>query len=191
MKLGIVIGSVREGRVTDRMAKWVETEAKTMEGVETKIIDLKDMPMELFNEAVSPRYNPDRKPEGNVKVWLDAVAECDALAVITPEYNRSYAPALKNAIDYLDYQLEHKPVMLVAHGSTGGAQAVGHLRGVFPGVGSITTPIAVMVAGFSQSFDEKGVPNEEVKNNPYGPVTNLKNALTELKWFSDALAKTK
>ena len=189
MKLGIVIGSVRETRVTDRMAKWIENEAKTMNDVETKLIDLMDLPMPLFNEAGSPRYNNDRHTDKNVQKWLDLVDGCDALVIVTPEYNRSYAPALKNAIDYLDFQLEHKPVLLASHGSTGGAQAVSHLRAVFPGVGSIATPIAVMViGGIANQFDENGQPSEEVKNNPYGPVTLIKRALPELKWFSDALA---
>ena len=102
MKLGIVIGSVREGRVTDRLAKWVENEAKSTHGVEPKIIDLKDIPLPLFDEAMSPQSSPNRQPNSNVKVWLDAVNDCDALALVTPEYNRSVSAALKNAIDYLE-----------------------------------------------------------------------------------------
>ena len=146
--------------------------------------------MALFDEPASPQYNPDRHPEANVKKWLDLVQACDALVVVTPEYNRSYSSALKNAIDYLDFQLQRKPVLLVAHGSSGGAQAIGHLRGVFPGVVAVTIPPAVMVVGrVTELFDETGEPSEELKNNPYGPVPSLQNALKELKWYSDALAK--
>src|ERR1700722_8891334 len=144
MTVGIVIGSVREGRVTNRLAKWVANEVDKNDGLESKIIDLKDYPMPLFDEPVSPQYNPNRKPVKEVQLWLDAVNECDAVVLVTPEYNRSYAPALKNALDYLDFQLKRKPVLLVSHGSTGGAQAISHLRGVIPGLLSITIPTAVM-----------------------------------------------
>lgn len=192
MKLGIIIGSVREGRFSDRLGKWIEREANQIDGVEAKIIDLKDMPMPLFNEAISPQFNPNRKSSKEVQVWLDAVVDCDAVALITPEYNRSYAPALKNAIDYLDFQLKRKPAMLVSHGVTGGAQAVSHLRAVLPGVVSITIPPAVMINGqIGDMFDEDGQPSMEVKNNPYGPSAALKNALSELKWYSDALSKAR
>jgi NAD(P)H-dependent FMN reductase len=192
MKLGIIIGSVREGRVSDRLAKWVENEAKLLDNVETVIVDLKKHQMPFFSEPASPQYNPERQPDKSVQEWLDIVAECDALAVVTPEYNRSYSAVLKNAIDHLDFQLKHKPVMIVAHGSTGGAQAVSHLRAVFPGVLAVTIPPAVMVVGqVSQIINEKGEANEEIKNNPYGPQSALKNALEELKWYSDALAKAR
>lgn len=192
MKLGIVIGSIREERVSDRLAKWVENQAKTMEEVETMMIDLKHYPMPLFNEPVSPQYNPNRKPEKIVQEWMDAVGQCDALVLVTPEYNRSYSSVLKNALDYLDFQLKRKPVSLVAHGSTGGAQAVSHLRAVIPGLVAVTNPMAVMVVGrVGEMFDEEGNPNEEIKNNPYGPQFALKNALIELKWLSDALSKAR
>jgi NAD(P)H-dependent FMN reductase len=189
MKLGIVIGSVREGRVTDRLAKWVEREAKDIKGIEPKIIDLKDIPLPLFDEAASPQYNPNRQSKNEVKVWLDAVNGCDALALVTPEYNRSLSAALKNAIDYLDYQLKRKPVLLVAHGSTGGAQAVSHLRGILPGVLAVTVPPAVMIVGqVGSMFDAEGNMNDELKANPYGPQASLTNGLSELKWYSDILA---
>lgn len=192
MKIGIVIGSVRQGRVSNKLAKWVENEVSSLDGVDVKLLDLVDYPMPLFDEAVSPQYNPDRKPTNEVKKWLDAVSECDAVVLVTPEYNRSYSSALKNALDYLDFQLKRKPVLLVAHGSTGGAQSVAHLRGVVPGLGGITVPAAVMVVGrVDDIVDENGNVSEEVKANPYGPQAALTGAVAELKWFTDALSSAK
>ncbi len=192
MKLGIVIGSIRENRVSDRLAKWVDNQAKSTDGVETKLIDLLDYPMPLFNEPMSPRYNKDRQLEGAVKDWLEAVADCDAVVFVTPEYNRSYSSAVKNAIDYLDYQLERKPVMLVAHGSTGGAQAVSHLRAVFPGVGAVTSPVAVMVTDrVAHLFDENGQASDEFMADQMGPQGTLEKALEDLKWLSDAMAQAR
>jgi len=188
MKLGIVIGSVREGRISDRIAKWVDNEAKSSSTISSEVVDLKDFSLALFDEPISPQYNPDRQATGEVKKWLDKIGGFDALVLVTPEYNRSYSAVLKNALDYLDFQIKRKPVMLVAHGVTGGAQAVSHLRAVLPGLGAITTPSAVMITGRAgEMINEEGQATEEVKNNPYGPQTALKNALAELEWFSDAL----
>jgi NAD(P)H-dependent FMN reductase len=121
--------------------------------------------------------------------WLDKIAEADAFILVTPEYNRSYSAALKNAIDYVDFQFAKKPVMLVAHGSTGGAQAVSHLRGVLPGLQTFTTPSAVYLVGRAgELIDENGNLDKAVQENPYGPGAALKTALEQLKWYSDALA---
>ncbi len=188
MKVGILIGSIRKQRVSDRLAKWVLNEVKNIDGSAGTIIDLVDFNLPLFDEEVSPQFNPKRNINPEARRLLDIVANQDALVVVTPEYNRSYSSALKNALDYLDFQIEKKPVLLVAHGSTGGAQAVAHLRGVFPGLLAITVPRAIMIPRrIGEIFNEDGFLNDPTKDEPYGLQTNLKTALSDLKWYSDAL----
>ncbi len=188
MKLGIIIGSTREGRSTDRAAKWVATVAGTLEGVEVTTIDLRDFDLPMFNEAVSPQYNPERKTEGVVKQWLDALAAQDAVIVVTPEYNRSIPGVLKNAFDYVAYELDKKPVGIVAHGSANGAQAISHLRGIIPGMLAVGVPRAVFVPMAGVAFDETGVLNAEIAANPYGPAGALNAMLADLVEYSKALA---
>lgn len=189
MKLQIIIGSTRPGRMSDRVGLWAVHVAKEMPGVEAELIDLVDYPMPFFDEPISPQYNSDRKPIEAVKKWLDKVAEADAYVLVTPEYNRSYSAVLKNALDYVDFQFAKKPVAILAHGVTGGAQAVSHLRGVLPGLQAITVPVAAFFKDrVGESIDEKGILDETVKSKPYGPQTELKNMLDTTKWYSDALA---
>lgn len=188
MKVQVIVGSIRENRVTDKAAKWVASEAAKLADVQAEVVDLIDYPMPLFSEGVSPRYNADRKPAPEVKKWLDKVAEADAYVFVTAEYNRSTTPVIKNAIDYLGYELEKKPVLLVGHGSTGGAQAIGNLREIFPGVGAVTIAKAVYLTDRpGEVMDDEGKLNEEVANRAYGPQNILQAALEELKWYSDAL----
>ena len=191
MKLGIIIGSTREGRSTDRAAKWVATVANTLEGVEVTMLDLRGYDLPMFNEAVSPQYNPARNPEGVVKQWLDALASQDAFIVVTPEYNRSIPAVLKNALDYVAYEMEKKPVGIVAHGSTNGAQAVSHLRGIIPGVLAISVPKAVFAPMAGSAFDENGVLNADIAANPHGPAGALNAMLADLVWYADALVAAK
>jgi NAD(P)H-dependent FMN reductase len=185
-KIAVIIGSVRESRVTDRLAKWVSDELGKVAEIET--VDLTDYPMPLFNEAISPRYNPERKPVPGVQKWLDKVAEFDGYVIVTPEYNRSTSAVIKNAIDYLDYQMENKPVALVGHGSSGGAQAIATLRMALPGVGAVTVPQALFFTDrVGEAIDEAGVLKEELRDNPYGPQTNLETQAKSLVWYADAL----
>jgi NAD(P)H-dependent FMN reductase len=189
MKVQVIIGSTRPTRVTPRVAKWVAAEAKNLPDTEVEIVDLIDYPLVFLDEPISPQYNPDRKPNPVAQKWLNKIAEADAYVLVSPEYNRSYTAVLKNALDYVDFQFANKPVALVAHGSTGGAQAVSHLRAVLPGLKAITVPAATFLVGRAgELIDEDGNLQSELKENPYGPQTALKGTLQDTKWYNDALA---
>jgi len=185
-KIAVVVGAAREGRITDRLAKWVAAEMEQVAEVET--LDLRDYPMPFLDEPISPRYNPDRQPDAETKKWLDKIGQFDGYVFVTPEYNRSTSAVLKNAIDVLDYQLEKKPVALVGHGSSGGAQAIANLRMALPGVGAVTVPQALFFTDrVGEAIDEKGVLDAELEAKPYGHHTNLKTLAETLKWYADAL----
>src|SRR5258707_837668 len=128
MKLAVILGTVREGRHTEKLAKWVLEEAKKLPDTQVELLDLKDYPMPFFDEPVSPRFNPNRQPKPEVKKWLDKLQEQDAFVVVTPEYNHSIPGVLKNSLDYIDWQVSKKPFAIVSHGSAGGARAAGHLK---------------------------------------------------------------
>lgn len=118
MKLGIIVGTTREGRQTIKQAKWVAANAAALEDVEVSLIDLADYQMPFFAEAVSPRYNPARVIDPTVQKYLDKLAEQDAYIFVTPEYNHSIPGVLKNSFDYVDFQMKRKPSAIVSHGST-------------------------------------------------------------------------
>ncbi len=190
MKLQVIIAATRAGRVTDRIAHWVVAEANTMPDTTVEVVDLADYPMPFFDEAISPQYNPDRQPVPAVKKWLDKLAEADAYVIVTPEYNRSMPGVLKNALDYIDFQIAKKPVGLVAHGSSGGAQAVATIRIAIAGLKTFATPTTTFItARAGELFDEQGnLLDETIKENPYGIHAAMQATLSEVKWYSDALA---
>lgn len=190
MKLAVVMGATREGRKTERQAKWVANAAKQVEDTEVELLDLNDYPLPFFYEAIPPRYNPGRKPEPAAQKWLDKIAEFDAYIFVTPEYNHSIPAVLKNAIDFLDWQLKRKPVAVISHGAAGGARAATDLKEILSGSSAAVIPVgpSLSVLHMTEIIDEDGNMSEEAKANPYGPQTDLEALLTELKWYSDALA---
>lgn len=187
MKLAIVVGSVRQGRQTYKQAKWVQNTAKQFDSIDSEIVDLKDYPMPFFDEPVSPRYNPDRQIDVRVQRFLNKIAEFDAYIFVTPEYNHSITGVLKNAIDFITFEMKRKPSAIVSHGTVGGARAAMHLKEILSE--SLTVPIqnSVALPKMSEAIDEKGNLSEELKANPYGPQTALENLLKELEWYSEAL----
>jgi len=98
------------------------------EGAELKIIDLAPIP--FFNEDLEGQSLPEAVLE-----LASSVQAADALLLVTPEYNYSVAPVIKNAIDWVSRQSTGAPVMgkpvaimSASTGMFGGARAQYHLR---------------------------------------------------------------
>lgn len=185
MNLQVIIGSTRPGRTSERLAKWVASEAKNIPGTEVEIIDLLDYPMPFLDEPISPRYNPDRHINPEAGKWVSKLAEADAYLFVTPEYNHSIPGVLKNALDYVTTELTHKPATVVSHGSVGGARATMHLKEILSESRAAVVPLALAFPGrVGESLDEGGALKLELTP---GPQAALKAVLEDLQWYSDAL----
>lgn len=189
MKLVIIDGSIRNAKATPRIAKWVHEAAKeNLADVEIELVDLKELNLPQFEEPVSPMMNPDRKPEGAVKQWLDTLASADGFVIITPEYNHGMPGGLKNAIDLIDFQVMKKPFTVVGHGGTGGARAIAQVKQVLNGnLGAVPIHSAVNVigyVGYTNDIDESGEATTDATKALAGP---LAEGLKTLQWYMGAL----
>ena len=187
MNLAIIVGSTRQNRQSIKEAQWVAKTAEKLDGVKVKLIDLVDYPMPFFNEPMSPRYNPNREIDPDVKKWLDVIAPFDAYIFVTPEYNHSIPGVLKNALDFVTIEFVHKPAAVVSHGSVGGARAAVMLKEILSESRAVVIPSTVAFVAISEGIDEEGNLSEEMMDNPYGPQAALKALLDDLQWYSDAL----
>jgi len=185
-KIAVIVGSVRENRVTDKLAKWVAQEVGKVADVE--VLDLKDYPLPLFAEGTSPRFDPSYSPIPEAQKWIDKLAEFDGYVITTAEYNRAIPGALKNAFDYVNNVVVDKPAAIVAHGSTGGAQAVASLRITLPGNGLVTLPNALFFTDqVGQAIDDAGMLSAELQDSPYGPQAQLTGLAVALVKYAEAL----
>ena len=185
--IAVITGTTRNARQTPKQALWVQKALEAKEGVTVTALDLRDFPMPFFDEPVSPRYNPDRAPEGAVKAWLDALSQADAYVVVTPEYNHSIPGVLKNAFDYVGFEMNQKPSAIVSHGSVGGARAAMHLKEILSESKTVPIPEFVAFHGVSEGIDDEGKLSEELKANPYGPQAALTGLVDSLVWYTEAL----
>ena len=124
--IGIVVGSTREGRFSERAAAWFHGIAARRTDVSVEIIDLRDYPMPFFDEPASPAWVPP-KDQAAMR-WAAKLAALDGFVFVTPEYNHGYSAVLKNALDYAFQQFNRKPAAFVGYGGVGAARAIEQLR---------------------------------------------------------------
>ena len=127
MRVGIIIGSTRPGRIAPGVASWVHEIALRRGDGEYEIVDLKAFNLPLLDEPLPPSIG--RYEKEHTKRWARTVASFDAFVFVTPEYNHSLPAALKNAIDFLYAEWTNKSAGFVSYGSGLGIRAVEQLRG--------------------------------------------------------------
>lgn len=131
IQIGMILGSTRPGRRVDTVAQWVADTAARHPAVKAgdasiDFVDIADYKLPLLDEpapAATGIYMND-----HTKRWSAAIARYDGFVFVTPEYNSAIPAALKNAIDYLWLEWNHKAAGIVSYGLYGGARAAEQLR---------------------------------------------------------------
>lgn len=181
VKLYVILGSTRPNRASEKIAPWVISEMKKLEGVEVELIDLRDWPLPFFNEPTQIT-NPSEIILLLAKQWSEKILQADGFLIITPEYNHGYTAVLKNAFDYLYTEWHRKPIAFVSYGgSTGGSRAVEQLRLVSIELKMVPISTAVHLVRFKKELDEQGIPTNPV----YGKT--LEKLLDDLIWYATIL----
>lgn len=150
LRVAIILGSTREGRVCDAVGDWFAELARRHGGLETEVLDLAAY---RFPE----RY--PRRPTGQVRELLARLGRAEAFVVVTPEYNRSFPAALKQAIDFAYDEWRAKPVGFVSYGcGSDGVYAAEQLRTVFTELHAATIRARVGVNLLGGGVDAAGRP---------------------------------
>lgn len=150
----VILGSVRRGRKSDRVAAFVMSRLARLDGVTATLVDLEALDLPVMEERLG-RIEPE--PPGLADLGA-AIAAADALVIVSPEYNHGYPGVLKNALDYFLAQFKRTPVALVtvSAGGHGGVNAWAQLVTVLVNMGAIVLPQTVAVSKVGETFTEDG-----------------------------------
>jgi len=121
LKIGIILGSTREGRVSPQVGAWVKELASQRTDAHFEIVDVKEYKLPLLGESSDVT---------GVTQWNQKLATLDGFIFIAGEYNHSITASLKNALDSARDPWNNKAAGIVSYGSVGGARAAEHLRGI-------------------------------------------------------------
>lgn len=128
MRIAIIIGSTRPGRLGPTVAQWVYDVASQREAATYELVDLADYDLPLLSEPTVPGAANGEYEVPQTQRWAAAVKEYDAYVFVTPEYNHGVPAALKNAFDVLYVEWVKKAIAFVSYGADGGVRAVEHWR---------------------------------------------------------------
>ncbi|MEH7492178.1 NAD(P)H-dependent oxidoreductase [Neobacillus sp. 3P2-tot-E-2] len=122
LKIGIILGSTRQGRVSPQVGEWVKGIADKRGDADYEIVDISDYNL--------PFLGTTDGSEPGIAAWNQKLASLDGFVFVVQEYNHSITGALKNALDFAREAWNDKAAGIVSYGSTGGARAAEHLRGI-------------------------------------------------------------
>jgi NAD(P)H-dependent FMN reductase len=186
LHIGIIIGSTREARFSEQPAQWIFAKAAARTGITAELLDLRDYPLPFYEEAQGPSSLKGNYKNEVAKKWLAKVATCDAYIIVTPEYNHGYPAVLKNALDYVYYEWNKKPVSFVSYGGVGGARAIEQLRLVSIELQMAPLSTSVNITGFWSLLDEKGKLKSTESFDKQGD-----KLLDQLTWWGHALKEAR
>jgi NAD(P)H-dependent FMN reductase len=182
MKIEIIAGSARENSVTFRVALFLQNWLKQNTEHETGIIDLRkwDLP-HLQNTWPSIEKVP-----APFKPLAERVYNADAFIVVTPEYNGSYSPALKNLLDHFPKQYR-KPfgIVTASPGAMGGMRAAQQMLLLVPALFGTASPHLLIIPAVDKKFSPDGDLLEESFQDA------VHNFINEFLWLAEKLVEEK
>lgn len=122
LNVGIILGSTRQGRVSPEVGEWIKEIADQRGDANYEIVDIADYQL--------PFVGTTDGTEPGIAAWNEKLNSLDGFVFIAQEYNHSITGALKNALDSAREAWNNKAAGIVSYGSTGGARAAEHLRGI-------------------------------------------------------------
>jgi NAD(P)H-dependent FMN reductase len=163
--VAVVYGSVRDGRLCDRVGGWVLSRLDARADVTVSVLDPREH-----------RANGYAALKGQLE-------RADAFIVVTPEYNHGYPAALKELLDAAYTEWQGKVAGFVSYGArSGGIRAVEQLRQVFAELHVATVRDGVAFVDAWDRFDAYGALTEAARaERAFGTM------LTQLTWWARAL----
>ena len=176
-------GSLRTGSFNKKLVT-IAAEAARSAGGEVTQIDLRDLPLPVFDEDIETARG---LPE-NARKLKELMRAHDGLLISAPEYNSSITAVLKNAIDWASRsETDDEPPLVcfrgkvaalisASPGALGGLRGLVTVRSILGNIGVVVLPDQLSISKAHGAFDESGGLRDERKRSQ---LTALAAALVE------------
>lgn len=176
-------GSTRTDSFNKKLVRVAATAAEAA-GAETTFVDLRDLPMPLYDGDLEAR---DGLPK-EARRFKDLLLAHQGLLIASPEYNSSISAVLKNAIDWASRPVPGEEslacfkgkvagLLSASPGALGGLRGLVHLRAILGNIMVIVVPEQAAVGKAQDAFDANGSLKEA---GPRGMVEGVGAAVAKM-----------
>lgn len=163
MTLQIIVGSVRQTETGKKIAEHIKKIAGTRKDVAVEIVTLADFNLPFYTEELTPASRTQEITDPVLKKWSDTIKRAQGYIIVAPVYNAGYPGPLKNALDSLYHEWNHKPVAFVGYsgGTSGGSAMIAQLRQVAAdGLEMIPVETSITIPQSWKAFTTRGEVNK-------------------------------
>ncbi len=162
IKILVIPGSLRTGSINVKLAKAAVDEFARAD-IEVSLLSLGDYPL--------PIYDGDLEDKSGVPLHAinlkRMICAHDGVLIVTPEYNSSPPPLLKNAIDWVTrvdergdpqaHVFRGRPFAIAAasEGKLGGTRGLAALRLILSGCRALVIPNQLALSFADQAYDDR------------------------------------
>lgn len=172
----VILGTTRQGRMSEPAANFVVEQVKQWRDVETELIDIRQLrfPMDDAGQDIKdPQFST-------------TCERADGFILVVPEYNHSFPGWLKHVLDTNLEEYIHKTVGIcgVSASPFGGTRVIQSLLPVMRELGLVTTFYDLNFGNVNQLFNESG---EIIEEQQDAYIRRFERLMKELVWMSTTL----
>lgn len=153
MKIEIISGSPRKDSVTFRLALFLRQYLAANSDHQVNIIDVREWHMPLLEHV----FTSVEDTPAPFKPLAARMFAADAFILVSPEFNGSYTPAMKNLLDHFPKQ-SHKAfgIVTASPGVMGGMRATQQMQLLVGALFGILSPYMLITPAVDKKFDAAG-----------------------------------
>lgn len=150
----IILGSIRRGRQSPKVARFIQSKLEASGQIKSEILDLAEFQLPPMEERVAFREDAP----ANVLKFHERLSQADAFVIVSPDYNNAYPGALKNALDYFWTEIRRKPVGIctVSANPCGGFNVSAQLQFLMLSMHALPITNSLHATLVDRTFDEEG-----------------------------------
>jgi len=153
MNIVIISGSARIGSLSHRVALHLQHHLEHKTNHQISIVNLQDWSL----PPVQSVWSSVEKTPIEFKPLAQTMFDAEAFILISPEFNGSYSPAMKNLIDQFPKQ-HHKAfgIVTASPGAMGGIRASQQMQLLVGGLFGLLSPYMLITPMVDKKFDVNG-----------------------------------
>lgn len=157
VKIGVILGTTRTNSLGSRIFTYLQQQI-TVPDVTFTWINLKDFPLPFYDHPETPLSEPLQGLDAAEQRWLTTLRAQDGFVILSPEYDHAMTGVLKNALDFIGPETDHKPVQIVTYSkySDGGVLAAASMVAVLQMLKMMVLPTPVLLWNAEANFTDRG-----------------------------------